>query len=203
MQRAPQEAKSQVKGKGALLHLSEANAALGLALLSLLTLGIALFTEIVWGWEPCTLCSLQRLPYLSAPILLGAASGFWTRDRRVSGLLLWLSAASFTFGLGAAFYHVGAEEGWWRAAVACASAIDLGQDADAAALLAILQARDPVSCEAATPFFFGLSMALSNLLASLGFLAATLALLWRYYRTSVTVKTQGENPDLRQQQSAN
>lgn len=203
MQRAPQEAKGKVKAKGAPLHLSEASAALGLALLSLLTLGIALFTEIVWGWEPCTLCSLQRLPYLSAPILLGAASGFWARDRRVSGLLLWLSAASFAFGLGAAFYHVGAEQGWWRAAVACASAIDIGQDADAAALLAILQARDPVSCEAATPFFFGLSMALSNLLASLGFLAATLVLLWRCYRATMTAETRGDNPDSRQQQSIN
>lgn len=86
------------------------------AMISMVALGAALFSEVALGLEPCVLCIYQRIPF-AVVVVLGVIGAVW-RDRR--GLVIGLTGVSglaFLINSGIAFYHTGVEQKWWVSAV--------------------------------------------------------------------------------------
>jgi len=117
---------------------------------SALLITIALFTQIVLGWEPCPMCLWQRQPhYLIFALAIVAFAG-----SLIGGLKKYLFGAAFGIGViayGFAIYragfHFGVEQLW------CAiSAMDL-------------LAKPSKDCAVPTYIFPGVSMALGHLIA--------------------------------------
>lgn len=71
-----------------------------LGLSALAALGIALFTQLQWGWVPCALCVLQRIGFLG--IAAAGLAGAFVRHKAV-----WVLHLGCVTGLlGAAMAHV-------------------------------------------------------------------------------------------------
>lgn len=122
---------------------------------------------------PCPLCLRQREVYwaLIAMVPVGVALWTWRPTRRFLVALNVLVGLVFLTGAGVAFYHMGAEYGWWLPPAGC-SALMSPQEAARLALesdlLGELGQRQAVAdCGAAPWSFLGLSMAGWNMLASL------------------------------------
>ena len=137
-----------------------------LALVTVVIMAVAWYTQYVWGWDPCALCSLQRIPYIIAPVVLLGAAGLWHRDPRAVRLLLALAMMAFAFGIATALYHVGAEQGWWRANISCASPLNWDRQTGTTGFIDLLQNQNVVSCSKSTVFVWGMSMAFTNVLVS-------------------------------------
>ncbi len=133
----------------------------------------AAYASQVWGGlEPCILCIYQRYVYGVAFVLglAGLAVGAKPRARRVA---VALAGLAFLGGAAIAFFHVGVEQHWWRGTAEChAPAFD--PDASIAELRRQMLETRFVPCDEIPWSLFGISVAGYNVLASLGFAAASL-----------------------------
>jgi len=122
-------------------------------------LGAALVAQFGFGLEPCHLCTLQRLPYAFAALVLALPA----TDGRMRAMLLGLCAAIFLAGAGLALFHVGVEAHWWESA--CSGGEKLATSASG--LLAKLSAgKAAPQCDSVPFELFGVSIAGMNLIAS-------------------------------------
>jgi len=144
--------------------------ALFIFIVSLLALAGAYGTELLWHWNPCTLCLWQRLPYVCTACL---SVGVLWPNHRWERPLLYLILCIFLGSGCLAFYHVGIEQAWWHNAFHCTTDIPLFQSSKAF-LDAIAQQDNRPSCN--TPhYILGLSLASWNAMVSFG-------LVWIIYR---------------------
>jgi len=139
-------------------------------------LAIAHGFQTFGGLAPCHLCLEQREVYwVAMGISAVAVLAMLTRIRaplpRVASLLL---ALVFAYGVYLAGFHAGAEWGWWKAPVTCASTGVKVTAADMQALLGGATVQGP-ACDKAAWVFLGLSMAGWNFLASVGLVGLSLA----------------------------
>lgn len=142
--------------------------ALLLALCLLTTVGIAIAFENIGGYLPCHLCLIERVPYYSAGILslITSIIARFTRWFLLVRFFLLCICIIMIFSFILAIYHVGIEYNLWPAPPSC----DSGSTkliVDAQRLLKQLNHIHPPSCSQAAGYFFFLSFAGWNALASL------------------------------------
>ena len=162
----------------AMMQISTRNACLLCALAAGAALGIALASEYWGGLVPCALCLWERVPYR---VIIGlGALGFVVQGdflpRRLILLLILLTALA---AAGAAFVHVGVEQGYWPSPLpeCAAQAIDFGSIADR---LRSMPERPAKPCDEPTFLIPGLplSMASMNLIFALAFAGYVAIYLW-------------------------
>ena len=128
---------------------------------SILTLLIAYFIQYVLGHKPCNLCIIERIPYITAIILISLIFILNRYQKIISSLI----SIFFIFGAVVSFYHFGIEQGFFSESLVC----DLGnsQPLNKEDLLNHLKKTEIVSCKDVTFRFLGLSLATINTVISL------------------------------------
>ena len=115
------------------------------------------------------LCVYQRIPYGTTAALAAAALLVPGIDRAGVAAVI---AGVFAAGAAVAFYHVGVEQHWWRAATACAAQGAMPASFDAFRAGALAPIAKP--CDAADWTLFGLSITVYNVATSLVLAAAAM-----------------------------
>ena len=130
-------------------------------IISLVSIVSAFYIEYYLGHQPCNLCLIERIPYISALILISLIFILNKFQKVIAGILLLL----FIFGAVVSFYHVGIEQGFFSESLVC----DLGASSEnlsSKELLKQLESKTAVSCKDVTFRFFGLSLATINTVIS-------------------------------------
>ena len=133
----------------------------GVLAFSILSLSIAYFIQYILGHKPCNLCLIERIPYLSAIILVALIFIVKRFEKIFSGIILIF----FIFGAIISFYHVGIEQGFFSESLVC-NLGNSGADLSKEQLLKQLE-NTPISCKEVTFRFLGLSLASINTILSL------------------------------------
>ena len=133
----------------------------GVLAFSILSLSIAYFIQYILGHKPCNLCLIERIPYLSAIILIALIFIVKRFEKTFSGIILIF----FIFGAIISFYHVGIEQGFFSESLVC-NLGNSGADLSKEQLLKQLE-NAPISCKDVTFRFLGLSLATINTIISI------------------------------------
>ena len=133
----------------------------GVLAFSILSLSIAYFIQYILGHKPCNLCLIERIPYLSAIILVALIFIVKRFEKTFSGIILIF----FIFGAIISFYHVGIEQGFFSESLVC-NLGNSGADLSKEQLLKQLE-NAPISCKEVTFRFLGLSLATINTIISI------------------------------------
>ena len=133
----------------------------GVLAFSILSLSIAYFIQYILGHKPCNLCLIERIPYLSAIILIALIFIVKRFEKILSGIILIF----FIFGAIISFYHVGIEQGFFSESLVC-NLGNSGADLSKEQLLKQLE-NAPISCKEVTFRFLGLSLATINTIISI------------------------------------
>ena len=133
----------------------------GVLAFSILALSIAYFTQYKLGHKPCNLCLIERIPYLSAIILVALIFIVKRFEKIFSGIILIF----FIFGAIISFYHVGIEQGFFSESLVC-NLGNSGADLSKEQLLKQLE-NAPISCKEVTFRLLGLSLATINTIISI------------------------------------
>jgi disulfide bond formation protein DsbB len=131
-----------------------------LFILSFLILTSALMIEYVFGYQPCNLCLIERIPYgLSIIILL--IYFLFKKDQIFYSILLMLI---FSFSTIISIYHLGIEQG-----LLDESSICMSQNLDLITKEQILNSLKElnISCKNVAFKIFGLSLTTFNIFASI------------------------------------
>jgi disulfide bond formation protein DsbB len=138
-------------------------------LLAIFAISAALYSQYVWGLQPCELCLLQRWPYyLGIPVAVAglALTLRASPARRSLGTrLLWLLALIFVVSFWLGVFHAGVEWGFWPGPTACTGSYAPAASTDD--FLKSLETAAVVRCDAASIRVLGLSLAGWNAVASL------------------------------------
>ena len=133
----------------------------GVLAFSILSLSIAYFIQYILGHKPCNLCLIERIPYLSAIILVALIFIVKRFEKIFSGIILIF----FIFGAIISFYHVGIEQGFFSESLVC-NLGNSGADLSKEQLLKQVE-NAPISCKEVTFRFLGLSLATINTIISI------------------------------------
>ena len=96
-------------------NLKENNYLQILFIFSILILGSALIIEYIFGYQPCNLCKIERVPYLLSIIIL-ITNYFFKGNQTFYAILLILI---FSFSIIISFYHLGIEQGLINESIVC------------------------------------------------------------------------------------
>ena len=116
----------------------------GVLAFSILSLSIAYFIQYILGHKPCNLCLIERIPYLTAIILVALIFIVKRFEKIFSGIILIF----FIFGAIISFYHVGIEQGFFSESLVC-NLGNSGADLSKEQLLKQLE-NAPISCKEVT-----------------------------------------------------
>ena len=121
----------------------------------------AYFIQYILGHQPCSLCLIERIPYIFSIIIISICL-FTQKFERAT--LVILSLTFFILAL-LSFYHFGIEQGFIKESLVC----DLNSSNNELSKEALLnQLKEmPVSCKDVTFKIFGLSLATFNIFISL------------------------------------
>ena len=133
----------------------------GILVFSILSLSIAYFIQYVLGHKPCNLCIIERIPYISAIILISLIFILNRYQKIISSLILIF----FIFGAVVSFYHFGIEQGFYSESLICE--LTNNNPLNKEELLNQLKKAEIVSCKDVTFRFLGLSLATINTIISL------------------------------------
>ena len=134
----------------------------GILAFSIFSLVIAYYIQYVLGHKPCNLCLIERIPYISAVILVSFMFVIKKFEKVIAGIVM----LSFIFGAVISFYHVGIEQGFFSESLVC----DLGSANESLSkedLLKQLENKTVVSCKDVTFRLLGLSLATINTIISI------------------------------------
>ena len=129
---------------------------------SFLSLAIAYFIQYKLGHKPCNLCLIERVPYISALILIPLIFILNKFEKIIAVILALL----FIIGAVFSFYHVGIEQGLFSESFVCNLGIS-SENLSSKELLKQLESKTAVSCKDVTFRFFGLSLATINTVISI------------------------------------
>ena len=130
-------------------------------LFSIFALFAAYFIQYVLKHQPCNLCLIERIPYITSIIIISICF-FFKKFEKI--FLSILSLMFFTAAL-ISFYHFGIEQGFIKESLVCnlnSESNDLSKEA----LLNQLKEM-PKSCKDVTFEIFGLSLATFNIVISI------------------------------------
>jgi len=131
-----------------------------LFILSLFVLVIAYFIQYIFGYQPCNLCIIERVPYALAIIIL-IFNHYFKKDQIFYTVLLLLV---FSFSFLISVYHLGIEQGFIEESTVCASTnVDLIEKESI--LDSLMEIR--VSCKDVAFRILNLSLTTYNMFISL------------------------------------
>ena len=133
----------------------------GILAFSIFSLVIAYYVQYILGHKPCNLCLIERIPYISAVILVSLIFIIKKFEKVIAGTVMLF----FIFGVVISFYHVGIEQGFFSESLVC----DLGSANESLSkedLLKQLENKIVVSCKDVTFRLLGLSLATINTVIS-------------------------------------
>ena len=130
-------------------------------LISIIALISAFFIEYILGHQPCNLCTLERIPYFLAIIVILLNYKFIEFEKF---FILFLTIL-FLFGTVLSLYHLGIEQGLIQESLVC----DLKSGSNLFSKEEILKQlqEKSVSCKDVTFKMFGLSLTSYNILISI------------------------------------
>ena len=130
-------------------------------LISLISIISAFFIEYVLGHKPCSLCLIQRIPYVLSIILI--TLNYLTKKNEQFIFLLLIFTFSFSFMI--SLYHFGIEQDFFEDSAICG----LKNTSDMISKEEILKQLQiiTVSCKDVTFKIFGFSLTMINMLISL------------------------------------
>ena len=134
----------------------------GILAFSIFSLVIAYYVQYILGHKPCNLCLIERIPYISAVILVSLIFIIKKFEKVIAGTVMLF----FIFGAVISFYHVGIEQGFFSESLVC----DLGGANESLSkedLLKQLENKIVVSCKDVTFRLLGLSLATINTVISI------------------------------------
>ena len=134
----------------------------GILAFSIFSLVIAYYIQYILGHKPCNLCLIERIPYISAIILVSLIFIIKKFEKVIAGIVMLF----FIFGALISFYHVGIEQGFFSESLVC----DLGsanENLSKENLLKQLESKTVVSCKDVTFRLLGLSLATINTIISI------------------------------------
>ena len=134
----------------------------GILAFSIFSLIIAYYIQYILGHKPCNLCLIERIPYISAIILVSLIFIIKKFEKVIAGIVMLF----FIFGAVISFYHVGIEQGFFSESLVC----DLGsanENLSKEDLLKQLESKTVVSCKDVTFRLLGLSLATINTVISI------------------------------------
>ena len=134
----------------------------GILAFSIFSLVIAYYVQYILGHKPCNLCLVERIPYISAVILISLMFIIKKFEKVIAGTVMIF----FIFGAVISFYHVGIEQGFFSESLVC----DLGSANESLSkedLLKQLENKTVVSCKDVTFRLLGLSLATINTVISI------------------------------------
>ena len=134
----------------------------GILAFSIFSLVVAYYIQYVLGHKPCNLCLIERIPYISAVILVSLIFIIKKFEKAIAGTVMLF----FIFGAVISFYHVGIEQGFFSESLVC----DLGSANESLSkedLLKQLENKTVVSCKDVTFRLLGLSLATINTVISI------------------------------------
>ena len=141
-------------------NLKENNYLQILFIFSILVLGTALIIEYIFGYQPCNLCKIERIPYLLSIIIL-VVNYLFRGNQNFYGILLILI---FSFSFIISVYHLSIEQGFINESTVCETkSFNLLTREDILNSLRELN----VSCKNLAFKIFGLSLTTYNILASI------------------------------------
>ena len=116
--------------------------------------------EYVFGYQPCNLCLIERVPYGLAVIIL-ILSFIFKKDQVFYSVLIILT---FSFSIIISIYHFGIEQGFIEESTVCAS-----QNLDLITKEQVLKSLKQlnISCKNVAFKMFGLSLTTYNIVLSL------------------------------------
>ena len=131
-----------------------------LLILCILILTSALIIEYIFGYQPCNLCVIERLPYAISIIVL-LFNYFFKKNQIFYSILLILI---FLFSILISIYHFSIEQGFIEESIVCTSKnLDLIVKEDIINSFQELR----VSCKDVAFKIFGLSLTTYNILISI------------------------------------
>ena len=151
---------------------------ISLGTISMRMILFALIAEYVYGFNPCSLCLIQRYPHK-----LVAITSIWLVFFRTHDLFMYpLNTLVMASSIILASYHVGVEQGIFQGPQSCSSSnLSSVSEKSAEALLIDILNTSVVRCNEVTWSFMRLSMASWNLIMSIalfvGWMVAYLNLL--------------------------
>ena len=141
---------------------------------SVFALLAAYFIQYILGHEPCNLCLIERLPYISS-IILTLLSLILKKFEKIIFILLALIFISATI---ISFYHFGIEQGFFQESLVCNSNNEIN-NLNKEDLLKELQKRT-ISCKDVDFRLFGLSLATINTIISFILSVITFKIFFNY-----------------------
>ena len=143
-------------------------------LFSIFALITAYFVQYVLGHQPCNLCLIERIPYISV-IIITSSTLFLKKFERIS--MIFLSLIFFLATI-ISLYHFGIEQGFIKESLVC----DLGFENNILTKEALLKqlTEQAISCKNVTFKIFGLSLATINIVISLILSVITMKLFLNY-----------------------
>ena len=120
----------------------------------------AYFIEYVLGHQPCNLCLIERIPYISAMIIIIINYNFAHLEK----YFIFLLALVFLFSTLISLYHLGIEQGFIKESLVC----DLKNNSGILSKEEILEQlkQRVVSCQDVTFKIFGFSLTSINVIIS-------------------------------------
>ena len=124
----------------------------------------ALISENVFGFDPCSLCLIQRYPHI-----LVAVTSVWLIFFRTHNVFLYpVNTLVMASSIILASFHVGVEQSIFQGPQSCSSSnLSLVSEKSAEALLKEILNTSVIRCNEVTWSFMGLSMATWNLILSI------------------------------------
>ena len=147
--------------------LKEENFLQILFILSILILGTAFIIEYFFGYMPCNLCKIERIPYGLSIIILIVNYNFKGNQIFYSVLLMLI----FSFSIIISIYHLGIEQGFFEESSVCAT-----KNLNLLTKEEVLKSLNEliISCKDVAFKIFGLSLTSYNIIMSvLMFLIST------------------------------
>ena len=143
-------------------------------LFSIFALISAYFIQYVLGHQPCNLCLIERVPYISVVIII-LLCFFFKKFEKIS--LISISLIFFLATL-ISFYHFGIEQGFIIESLVC----DLDNTEKILTPEELLKELKeiPINCKNVTFKIFGLSLATINIVISLILSSITMNLFLNY-----------------------
>ena len=131
-----------------------------LFILSILILGTAFIIEYFFGYMPCNLCKIERIPYGLSIIILITNYNFKGNQIFYSVLLMLV----FSFSIIISIYHLGIEQGFIDESTVCVSE-NLNILTKEEILNSLNELR--ISCKDVAFKIFGFSLTTYNMIASI------------------------------------
>ena len=133
----------------------------GILFFSFITLSVAYFIEHILGHLPCSLCLMQRVPYILAIIFIALI--FFSK--RFEKPVLLLLSVVFILGAILSIYHVGVEQNIFKEPFVC----DIGDKSLGVTKEDLLRQleNNKISCKDVTFSVFGISLATINTIISI------------------------------------